>query len=574
MDNIMIEDLLEKELEFNFAFGNYLFKREPFSAEDIEIINFLTTKLSFQYNHKYNEDNPFVPFASFVTGERSAAFEDLTDEDCNYVSYLLEKTEHPLIKGRFYDILGVYSKNKDYILNSAKCYYDYFISSLLVVKNYNLRGALKRSLFLFWKVNKKEFWQKIDDVFQSITYKDFDQKIIFFYTAIKVLREINQKLRQDHVDTIESELITVNDASEPVLEIIKDLAEYYKQGHNVEKSKFWRFRFADICIDADNKFRHGFRFLQQAIDVLDKQEDIEKINDLRFLLESSQKKAYNEMQFVSHKLDDSILNDIEKYEEAFDNTFSNCLTGTEQFLYFLKYFNPISIDEIKKTINSQENTLSTICCNNMLFDENGLVIYESSKASASENEEFQTSQAIHQYLPFSAIILNKWQKHRKIDNDLQGTLEDIISHNLFIPKERIKTVYDIILRGLNENKFRQATFELIAQFENGCRAYLKDFCNIYPIIYKGNNPVSIDLNHILVQKTSKTNKNRNKIVEVIGEDLTINIEYLACRKMSGNLRNRNYHYGYDNPDEYNIYEYTLFFLLIKAYCLGYDNDVN
>ena len=85
---------------------------------------------------------------------------------------------------------------------------------------------MKRSLFLFWKVNKKEFWQKIDDVFQSITYKDFDQKIIFFNTAIKVLREINQKLRQDHVDTIESELIAVNDASEPVLEIIKGRESY------------------------------------------------------------------------------------------------------------------------------------------------------------------------------------------------------------------------------------------------------------------------------------------------------------------------------------------------------------
>ncbi len=570
----MIEDLLEKELEFNFAFANYLFKREPYKTEDIEIINFLTKKISFHYNDNFNADNPFVPLACFVTGERSAAFEDLTDEDCNYLSSLLEKTEHPLIKGRFYDILGAHSKNKDYTLNAAKCYYDYLISSLLVVKNYNLRGTLKRFLFLFWKVNKKEFWQKIDDVFHSITYKDFDQKIIFYYTAIQVLRETNQKLKPDYVNAIETEFITLNDPGEPVLEIIKELADYYKQVNNIEKSKFWRFRFVDICIEADKNFRHGYRFLQQAIDLLDKQEDIEKINDLRFLLENSQKKAYNEMQFVSHKLDDSILNDIKKYEETFDNIFSNCLTGAEQFLYFLKYFNPISIDELNKTINRQENTLASICCNNMLFDENGLVIYESSKASASENEEFETSQAIHQHLPFSAIVLNKWHKHIKIDNDLQATLADIISHNLFIPKERIKTVYDIILRGLNENKFRQATFELIAQFENGCRVYLKDFCNIYPIIYKGNNPVSIDLNHILVQKSSKTNKNRNKIVEVIGEDLTLNIEYLACRKMSGNLRNRHYHYGYDNPDEYSIYEYTLFFLLIKAYCMGYDEDIN
>lgn len=570
----MIENLLQKEVDFNFCFANYIFKREFLNEEENEFVNFLIKKLSFHYNHKYSEDNPFTPFASFVTGERSAAFEDLTKEDFDYITNLLEKTEHPLIKGRFYDILGVYSKNKDYILNAATCYYNYFIGSILVAKNYNLSGAFKRSLFLFWKVNKKEFWQKIDDVFKSITYKDFDQKIIFYYTAIKVLQEINQKLKQDVVTVIETEFTTINDASEPVLEIIKELSNHYKQAHNSENAKFWRIRFADICIEADNKFRHGYRFLQQAIEVLDKQEDIEKINDLRFLLEKSQKKAYNEMQFVSHELDNSILNDIKKYEETCDKIFSDCATGSCQFLYFLKYFNPISTQQLKESLDIQKNSLSFHCCNNILFDENGLVIYESSTATPAENDEYQIAQAIQQHLPFSSIMLNKWQKYRKIDEDLKAILQDITSHNLFIPKERIKTVYDIILRGLNENKFRQATFELIAQFENGCRTYLKDFCNIYPIIYKGNNPVSIDLNHILVQKTSKINNNRNKIVEVIGEDLTLNIEYLTCRKMSGNLRNRNYHYGYDNPDEYNIYEYALFFLLIKAYCMGYDEDVN
>ncbi|MDD6994986.1 MAG: hypothetical protein SPH68_01230 [Candidatus Borkfalkiaceae bacterium] len=570
----MIENLLQKELEFNFAFANYLFRRQSFNAEDAEVVNFLTTKLSFYYNRKYNEDNPFVPFASFVTGERSAVFEDLTDENFNYISYLLTKTEHPLIKGRFFDILAIHFKNKDMMLNSAKNYYDYFIGSMQNTKNYNLSDAFKRSMFLFWRASKKMFWEKIDDVYKTITYKDFDQKIIVYYTSIKILQEVNQKLKQEHIDIIETQLTEINDPREPVLEIIKELASHYKQAHNNEKAKFWRLRFADICIAAGNKFRHGYKFLQQAIDFLDKQEDIEKINNLRFLLEKSQKKAYNEMQFLSLELDNSILNDLKKYEEVCDKIFNNCQTGSCQFLYFLKYFNPISMTELKKAISVQKNSLSAIFCNNMLFDENGLIIYESSTATPAENDEFQFSQAIQQHLPFSAIVLNKWQKYRKIDNDLKAILHDITSHNLLIPKERIKTVYDIIIRGLSENKFRQATFELIVQFENGCRTYLKDFCNIYPIFYKGNNLVSIDINHMLVQKTSKANNNRNRIVEVIGEDLALNIEYLACRKMSGNLRNRNYHYGFDNPDEYNIYEYTLFFLLIKAYCMGYDYDVN
>lgn len=570
----MIEDLLQKELDFDFCFADKLFKENTFSEEDQELVNFLVQKLSFIYGCDYNKDNPFIPVISFSNGNSSAALEELTNEDIRYISDLLEKTNHPLLRGRFYDILGIFSKNKDYILNAANCFYDYFINSISNARNHNLCGAFKRSLFLFWKVNKKEFWQKLDAVFKSVGYKDFDQKIVFYYTAIKILQEVKQNLKQNHVDIIEAEFLNVYAADDPVLEIIRELANYYKKAHNSIKAKFWRIRFANICIDAEKKFRHGYSFLQKAINVLDANEDIDKINELYFLLEKSQKKAYNEMQFVNHELDGSILYNVKQYEETCDKTFRKSATGASQFICFLNKFHPVSIQQINEIITIQENPLFLNCCNTVLFDVNGLIIYDSSTATSAEKEEYQTSQAIQQLLPFSVIILNKWQKYRIIDESLKVLLREIISHNLFVPKDRINTVYDIILRGLEENKLRLATFELIAQFENGCRFYLKEFCNSYPIIYKGNTPVSIDLNHILVQKASKINNNRNKIVEVIGEDLTLNIEYIACRKLSGNLRNHNYHYGYDNPNEYNIYEFSLFFLLIKAYCLGFDETIN
>ncbi len=567
---IKIEDYLRKELDFNFAFCDYMFINEDIPQGVKQIITFLSTKLSFQYGSNKDGNTPFVPLAIFVSGERSAIFEDLKTEDFDYIREILPYTQHKLIRGRFFDILGVHTNNKVDILNAANEYYEYFKNSLNTAENYNLSGAYKRAMKLYWKSNKKVFKQKIDEAFQIITYKDTDQKLIFFYKNIVLLKELNQNLKQEHIDILENFISPMTEASEPLLEIIKEISRHYKKS-NKSKAQTWRIKFADICVEADKKYRHGYHFLQQAIDILEPQEDSEKLNEMRFLLEKSQKKAYDDMQFVSHDLDAKIVNDIEKYKVSCDKTFQFISSGAKQFLCFLKHYNPITLEQITQTIKIQENSLTYNCCNNILFDNDGKIIYESANSNATEKEEYKVSQAINQQLPLCALILDSWQKHRVMDDEVKDILRDITSHNLFIPSERCKTVYDIILKGMEENKLRNATFEIIAQFEYGCRNYLKNVCNIYPVVYKGNNPVSMDLNHILVQKGDTINENRTKIVEIIGEDLTLNIEYLACRKMSGNLRNRNYHDGFNNPDEYNLYELILFYLLIKAYCMGYDD---
>ena len=65
-----------------------------------------------------------------------------------------------------------------------------------------------------------------------------------------------------------------------------------------------------------------------------------------------------------------------------------------------------------------------------------------------------------------------------------------------------------------------------------------------------------------------------EIAELIGEDLTLTIEYLACRKLSGNLRNEYYHHGHGDTNKFSLDEASLFYFLIKAYCMGYDETIN
>ena len=67
---------------------------------------------------------------------------------------------------------------------------------------------------------------------------------------------------------------------------------------------------------------------------------------------------------------------------------------------------------------------------------------------------------------------------------------------------------------------------------------------------------------------------RKHIVEILGDDLTQEIEFLSCRPLGSNLRNRNYHDGYGDTDCYKIEEMILFFMILKVYCLGYDDEIN
>ncbi len=78
--------------------------------------------------------------------------------------------------------------------------------------------------------------------------------------------------------------------------------------------------------------------------------------------------------------------------------------------------------------------------------------------------------------------------------------------------------------------------------------------------------VHIDLNHILTE-----DKFRNKIVELVGEDLTKELEYLLVQPSYGNLRNYNYHEGFDKDNVANNHEIMAFLRIIIAYCMGYDS---
>ena len=162
------------------------------------------------------------------------------------------------------------------------------------------------------------------------------------------------------------------------------------------------------------------------------------------------------------------------------------------------------------------------------------------------------------------MILRHFIYYLKLDESLKTAIKDILANNLFVPTDRVDIVYQIILKGMNR-KIREAIYDLISQFEYGCKMFLRNK-NIYPVTFINKRRKELDLNHILSSKAK--NKFKDEISSIIGEDLILSIEFVSVRKLSGNLRNRNYHTGYGNPDEFSIYEAALFYYLVEAYCLA------
>jgi len=64
----------------------------------------------------------------------------------------------------------------------------------------------------------------------------------------------------------------------------------------------------------------------------------------------------------------------------------------------------------------------------------------------------------------------------------------------------------------------------------------------------------------------------NSIADLLGGDLTKELQYLLVEKTYGNLRNRFAREGYGDEDAYTSTELVAFFRLIDAYCMAYQGD--
>ena len=565
---ILIESFIVKEeIDWNFYPSLSSFEYKDMPDEIQSIVKYLNEKFSLWYSDDLYQENPFSYGWKFNAEEK--------EKDIKKIQDIINHTNSLMLKGKSYDILGIIANDSAYKLKAAENFLGYFINSTKVVEhNYSLIESLKRALYLFHHLKKRDEIKKWGiKIFNEIEYKDAEQKFIICFYYIKFIQRTEQGLLKDFISNIIAEVEKSNNVGEHHLETIEIIVNHYKSVRDEKNIEKWKCIYSDYCEELAKKTSpHGYSYLEKAIKMLDDGNHLEKVNELRFLIEEQQRNMYDSMPMRSIPLDEKIINSLEEKRKQIVDCFKKIPNGILQLIWFLKEFNALSIKEIEEEQKNKKKSIVDLA-NHVVFSEDKTILYESSKATPAEKEEYETVTVyqLHHSIKHG-ILCRPFLDNLKIDEEFKSTLLDICSHNLFIPKNRTKIVCDILLEGLNRN-VRTATFDLISQFEYGLREYLRVYKKQYPTIKKGSENYNIDLNNMLVNK-SKNEVFRKHIVEILGDDLTQEIEFLSCRPLGPNLRNRNYHDGYDDTDCYKIEEMILFFMILKVYCLGYDDEIN
>lgn len=541
-----------------------------------EKLDFMCEKTNFFYGDNLYQKNPFQPMVVWKDGRRSVVVEDLTNEDLLQIKDLKNYTHAPIILGKLQDIIWILENNDNDGLETSNIYFNYFLNNRLKKGYSYIIPPLKRSLYILCFLKKDSLLkQRIEKILNFRKFKDNDDMRIFVYYIATFLDKNRKSILSHYIKKFEKVVDECEAYDDCTLTLIEIFLRHYKSTNDSKKIEKWQMKYVKTCEEIEKiQSPHGHEYLTKAINILDDNKHEELINDLMLKREESQKKMHDSFKMQEITLDTKEIDKkINEVRDKIINTFKK-LNSVQQFLFLLKEFNPVPESNIKKQID--ENKKHSVFANlfpKVVFGENKTIIYEESKASVQERQEYAYADQYHMHLPLKySMIIQPYIANSIVDNELVCIIRDIVQHNLFVPKNRIEKVTEDILNILNKN-IRLGLFDLITQFEKGCRHYLKETKNIYPVVKHGSKYDEINLNDMLVKK-QKENKFRNAICEIIEKDLALELEYLLCRPLSSNIRNKYVHDGCGNYEQFTIDEAIVSFLLIKAYCLGYDSDIN
>ena len=395
---------------------------------------------------------------------------------------------------------------------------------------------------------------------------------------LRVLSVFVCKYAKKNIDRIVNAIIECFgsvDVSDVLLELADTVIKYFSSRHDDVSCCEWRIKYKNVCCKlAEQRGNHGYEYYIKAIEHLDSEEHEDIINDLRFKIDEMQESLYDSlnMQSLPMKLPKKMEEEFFKYRKTIIDSMNKATDGAMQLILLLAHIKPSDIKSMEKEIEKNKHSFFSFV-NNVSFNDEKHIAFESSRASDEDRREYDIANSLRMHLGVQyELILGPFVYYFKNDDTVQDMLEEILTHNCFVPVERKEIIRDAILKGFDKD-IRGALFVLLSQFEYGCKHYLKVHKRIHTDTKVGSMKVPVDLNKILVQKKGKANKFRDAIRELLGDDMTLSLEYLACRPLSGNIRNRNYHDGIKKNDSYDLEEVFLFYYLFEAYCLGYDPEI-
>lgn len=570
-----VEDYIDdEEIDWYFHFM-YLKDIKDIENKEIEkTINFLCDKISFDYDHDLNRENPFEPMAVFKN-MRSICIQDLSEDDLKLVEKSIPLFKSNIIKGKLYDVLYVALQEKEYLNMCVDCYIKYFYDNYICLRPSQYLPPLKRVLFLSSSLkNKDKLKYYIDELTTSYVYKDKDQEIIVINTISKFIESYYKKLYSTYIDKFENVLNDNKHFDDVYLELCESIINYYKSTRNESKIKKYTFKYVDACRKINKMQKnHGYRYINKAINILGgKYQD--KIDKLRFELDQAQEELYNSFKFIPIPIDNHILERRKNATQIITSQLQKLKSGVKQFIFLLNNSKPLSVSEIAKMIRKEKGSLLINLADTIEFNSNKKIVYESSKASKDKEKEHYTSKILFRHILTSCeILFFPFLSELIIDEDFKQLIKEIIEHNELVQKKHINAVYNSIMEGFSLQTVRPALYRIIPLLEDDLREFLKR-SKIYPISTSGGQDKRIDLNHMIVKRNNEYNRFRAKISKILNNDLMLTLEYLLCRPLSGNIRNEYFHYGISETNQCTHNEVAAFIYIIEAYCLAYDPDIN
>lgn len=540
------------------------------NADDLEkeYADFICKQLSFGYKSPF--ENAFMPLAC-IDGKRTPTYDDLKEEDFAKIDEIIYATSNPFLLAKLNDILFIKRNIDKYgivAFKNHKILAQHFIDKS---EGYLAVQFIERALFLMKSLGDR------DSITLFIDHILFEQKYESQHDFAIIINAVFEFSRKTNYNKINKPKIIkrieecdVHDETDAGLLCIKNVADYYSSANDKTKQNIWINKYSDLCVLLCEKHSpNGYKYIDDAIKMLAKQADqnSQKINDLLFLRDKEQEKMFDSMTFFSIPIDGNIESQFKDLLENVRKKLTNADDSIMQLSVFLYNFSPVREKDLSIYTEQVEKSVFANLTNNILFDSDKKIVEEVEPRDTKKLKEYHTIQAYQFLHKFYASIAYEYLECIKIDDELLKFIEEIVSHNVFVPKERIDIVCSDIIKGLNKN-IKQSLLSLISQFEYGCTEFLKSK-GIYPSDFKGSKFKPTDLNGYLTEE-----KYFAPINEILGSDLTNELKYLLVDKRYGNLRNKNYHLGLENNNSITVVDLIAFFRLFNVYCLGYNEEIN
>lgn len=574
---ILIEDYMKDK---NAVWQNPFFK-EHFRAEYEQdttlgpVIDFLCNQLSFWYYSDIFSENPFAPFADFTIsgGGRTANLCDLSDEDLKKIDKYTQYTKHPLMLGFFNDILGIacHDDNKKF---SAVQYFISHAKNVLQREKYNglTLFPIQRAFALLCQLNKTKEIEDCVDTFMAFNNYEEIPSLLFQVQLIEMFYLHSSKTYNKILPFAESLYEKLSNHNEYVAystRLARLILKIYKSRKAKDKQKEWAYALAECCCKSDFRVTQIDKMIDLAITEAYAIGDFELINKLRIKKIKLGEDLYNSFSFrelpfeVSPKLQDSITEKRNCIISELDR-----LDGVPQLCFFLINFGALSKTEIEKQKTQRSGLPLADLFNQIRFNDKKEAIFQSATATKLQKEENEIYEI---YATHGAIVtdllLVPFLLHLKFDDECRELIAEIINHNELVHKDHDLIIQHII-DGITKKHIRSALYSLLSQFEDGLRNYIKRN-GIVPVMRCGDKENCASLPQMM-----NTEVFRELINDLMGDDLSQHIDYLACKELGGEIRNRYFHEGHGDDNQFFIDEIVLFFLLLKAYCMGYNDEIS